>query len=134
MRAPGASSPIHPDRRARLVVADDHARGRQALCALLDTCADLVVVGQAADGAQAIELVAHEQPDLVVLDLDMPILDGLQATIRIKKRWPGVRVLVLSVDTEAHGQALAAGADAFVAKGDPEDVLLETVHSLCAAP
>jgi DNA-binding NarL/FixJ family response regulator len=134
VRAPGTSPPARPDGRARLVVADDHARSRQALCALLGTCADLVVVGEAADGAHAIELVAHEQPEIVVLDLDMPILDGLQATIRIKKRWPSVRVLVLSMDTDAHGHALNAGADAFVAKGDPEDVLLETVRSLCAAP
>ena len=122
-----------PCGQIRLIVADDRERARRALCALLDTCPDLVVVGAAAGGAEVIELVAREQPDVVLMDLRMPVLDGVQATIRIKQSWPRVRVLVLSLAVEARDEALAAGADAFVAKGDPENVLLETIRKLARA-
>jgi DNA-binding NarL/FixJ family response regulator len=122
-----------PHRRIGLVLADDRERSRRVLCALLGTCPDLLVVGEAADGFELIGLVAREQPDVVLMDLRMPVLDGLQATLRIKDRWPHVRVLVLSLAVEAREEALAAGADAFVAKGDPEDALLQTIRRLAGA-
>jgi DNA-binding NarL/FixJ family response regulator len=118
------------DRPIRLVLADDGNRTRRALCALLATCPDLEVVGEAADGSEALELVARERPDVVVMDLRMPVLDGLQATGRIKRTWPRVRVILLSLAVEAREEALAAGADAFVAKGDPEDALLGAIRGL----
>jgi len=118
------------DQRIRLVLADDRKRSRCALRALFGTYPDLLVVGEAADGFEAIRLVAQEQPHVVLMDLRMPILDGLQATLCIKARWPQVRVLVLSLAVEAREAVLAAGADAFVAKGDPEDLLIETIRGL----
>jgi DNA-binding NarL/FixJ family response regulator len=117
-------------RRIRLVLADDGDRTRCALRALFATCPDLEVVGDAADGSEVLELVARERPDVVVLDLRMPVLDGLQAAERIKRTWPRVRVLVLSFAAEAREETLAAGADVFVAKGDPEDVLLSAIRNL----
>src|SRR5581483_11768154 len=99
------------------VVVDDRPRARHALRALLETCPDVVVVGEATDGAHALEVVALRRPDVVLMDLSMPVLDGFQSTARIKQRWPRVRVLALSVAADAREQALAAGADAFVAKG-----------------
>ena len=123
-----------PDDRIRIVVADDRKRSRRALRALLGTCSDLLVVADAADGAEAIGLVARERPDVVLMDLRMPVLNGFQATARIKRDWPRVRVLVLSIAAEARDQALAAGADAFVAKGAPEDLLLDTIRTLARAP
>ena len=121
---------VRPDGRTRLVIADDRERARRALLALLGTCPDLTVVGEAADGAEAIELVAREQLDVVVLDLRMPVVDGVCATARIKQSWPRVRVVVLSLAVESRADALAAGADAFVAKGDPEDALLAAIRGL----
>jgi DNA-binding NarL/FixJ family response regulator len=118
------------DCRIRLMLADDGERTRRALRALFATCSDLEVVGEAADGSAAIQLVARERPDIVVMDLRMPIVDGLKATGRIKQRCPRVQVVILSVDADARDRALAAGADAFVAKGDPEDALLETIRAL----
>jgi DNA-binding NarL/FixJ family response regulator len=113
---------------------DDGERTRRALRALFATCPDLEVVGEAADGSEALGVVARERPDVAVVDLRMPVLDGLQATGQIKQRWPSVRVLVLALDAEARDEALAAGADAFVAKGDPEDALLEAIRALaCTA-
>ena len=120
--------PARPDGRTRLVIADDRERSRRALLALLGTRPDLVVVGEAADGAETIALVAREQPDVVVLDLRMPVMDGVRATARIKDRWPRVRVVVLSLAVGSRAEALAAGADAFVAKGDPEDQLLAAIR------
>ena len=117
------------ERHLRLIVADDRAHTRRALRALLSTYADLVVVGEAADGAAAIELVAREQPEVVVMDLYMPVVNGLQAVARIKERWPQVRVIVLSAAAEAREHALAAGAYAFIAKDDPADALLATIRS-----
>jgi DNA-binding NarL/FixJ family response regulator len=117
------------ERHLRLIVVDDRAHARRALRALLSTYADLVVVGEAADGAAAIELVAREQPEVVVMDLYMPVVNGLQAVARIKERWPQVRVIVLSAAAEAREHALAAGAYAFIAKDDPADALLATIRS-----
>jgi DNA-binding NarL/FixJ family response regulator len=112
----------------RLVVADDRARSRRALSALLDTCPDITVVGQAANGAEAVDLVALEQPDVAILDVRMPVMDGLQATTRIKAAWPHVRVLALSMAAEAGDQAMAAGADGFVAKGDSAESIISAVR------
>ena len=117
------------ERHLRLIVVDDRAHARRALRALLSTYADLVVVGEAADGAAAIELVAREQPEVVVMDLYMPVVNGLQAVARIKERWPQVRIIVLSAAAEAREHALAAGAYAFIAKDDPADALLATIRS-----
>jgi DNA-binding NarL/FixJ family response regulator len=119
-----------PGRRIRLALVDDSERTRRALRALFATCPDLEVVGEAADGSEALGLVARERPDVAVMDLRLTDLDGLQATGRIKQRWPRVRVLVLTLDAEARDEALAAGADAFVAKGDPEDALLKAIRDL----
>jgi DNA-binding NarL/FixJ family response regulator len=118
------------DRRTRLVLADDGERTRRALRALLATCPDLEVVGEAADGSEAMELVARERPDVVIMDLRMPVVDGLQAMGQIKQRWPRVRILILSLAAEARDELLVAGADAFVAKGAPEDALLEAIRDL----
>ena len=108
----------------RLLIADDRARTRRALRALLAAHPGFEVVGEAADGEEALAGVERLRPDLVVLDVRMPRLDGVEATLRIKARWPAVRVVAHSLAVERRGDALAAGADAFVPKGAPTDELL----------
>jgi DNA-binding NarL/FixJ family response regulator len=112
----------------RVVLADDQKLIRAGFRVLIDSAADLVVVGEATNGLEAVELARTLQPDLVLMDIRMPELDGLAATQRITadERLAGVRILILTtfeVD-EYVLQALRAGASGFLGKGvDPEELL-----------
>ena len=104
----------------RVFLADDHAVVRAGLKALVEAEEDMVVVGEAADGLDACAQVAELNPDVVVMDLSMPLLTGAQATERIRRECPSTRVLALTVheDKAYIRQLLGAGASAapFVAK------------------
>ena len=112
----------------KVLVVDDEPLARERLAAMLGELADTVVVGEASNGRDALDAVARLQPDLVVLDVRMPRLDGIAATARIKTRWPAVRVVVHSLAVERRDDALAAGADAFVPKGATPDELLAALR------
>jgi two-component system response regulator DesR len=113
--------------RSRLVIADDRAVTRRALRALLARQGDIEVVGEASDGEEAVSLVGLLHPDLVLLDVRMPRLDGIAAAARIKARWPATRVVAHSLAVERQQEALDGGVDAFVAKGAPVDELLSAL-------
>jgi DNA-binding NarL/FixJ family response regulator len=115
----------------RVLVADDEPRARQSLRALLTTQPQIRLVAEATNGREALERVAGDHPDVVLLDVRMPELDGLEATRRIKARWPATRVIVHSMYPDYRAEALAAGADAFVVKGDPPNELLALI---CGPP
>jgi DNA-binding NarL/FixJ family response regulator len=117
----------------RLLIADDRARTRRALRAVLATEPGIELVGEAADGEEALAEIERLQPDVVILDIRMPRLDGIAATAHIKQRWPRIRVIAHSLAEELGADALAAGADAFVAKGSPPDTLLSAVANCDAA-
>lgn len=103
----------------RVVVADDHPVVRQGLVTLLRSLPGVDVVGEAADGVEAIDLCERLQPDVVVMDLNMPILDGIEATRRVVAANPHVGVLVLTMfdDDASVFAALRAGARGYVLKG-----------------
>lgn len=103
--------------RPTVLVADDHRQFREALVALLELDG-FEVVGQAADGADAVALAKQVRPDVVVFDLKMPVLNGLDATRLVRDALPSTPVVVLTAFTgdELERAALAAGATAFVAK------------------
>jgi SARP family transcriptional regulator, regulator of embCAB operon len=113
---------------ARLLIADDRARTRRALGAVLATQSGLELVGEAADGEQALAAVERLLPDIVILDIRMPRVDGIAATRQIKARWPNIRVIAHSLAEELRAAALAAGADAFVPKGAPVRELLDALR------
>ena len=101
-----------------VVVADDQAAVREGLVLLLGTLSGIVVVGQAEDGAAAVETVAATQPQVVLMDLNMPRLDGVEATRRIRADHPGTQVVVLTTysDDESILGALQAGALGYLTK------------------
>ncbi len=116
-------------RPVRLLIVDDMPQVWQDLAFLLSLAGHIEVVGEAADGQEAIRLVAALSPDVVLMDLAMPGLDGFQATRAIKARWPACRVVALSVHgyPAARQAAFRAGVDAFVEKGAPLAELLERI-------
>jgi DNA-binding NarL/FixJ family response regulator len=120
----------------RVLIADGQPRARRSLEALLtamrwshDALGERLIetVGAARDGQQAIDLVQTLQPDVVLMELNLPRLDGLTAIRTIKRRWPDVRIVVLTMYATERASALDSGADAFLLKGCPTDELLEAV-------
>jgi len=111
----------------RVLIADDRLSSRNGLRALLATQLEIEIVGEAADGREAVHLVEQCQPDVVLMDLRMPVIDGLEATRMIKGRWPQVKVIVLTMYPSHQPEALAAGADAFLVKGCSAEDLLEAI-------
>ena len=106
------------EERVRVLIADDQRPTRQGLRALLALLPHPVeVIGEAANGQDAVQLIVANQPDVVLMDMRMPVMDGLEATRRIKNRWPEVKVIALSMYPMYRTQAHAAGADVFLLKG-----------------
>lgn len=119
----------------RVLIVDDSAHARDGLRALLATWPQVAVVGEAANGQEALRLVEEYRPDAVLMDVQMPVLDGVQATRRIKEQWPTITVVVLTMYATEQAAARAAGADAFVLKGGPPDRLLAALRGhVSAAP
>jgi DNA-binding NarL/FixJ family response regulator len=115
----------------RVVVADDHPIVRAGIVALLQSAPDVDVVGQASDGEAAVSIVRAERPDVVLMDLRMPLLDGDAATAQIVSAQPDVRVLILTT-YESDDQILAAieaGATGYLLKAAPESEILAGVRA-----
>ena len=113
--------------RCRVLIVDDRTQAREGLKALLTTVPPVQVIGEAADGQEAMRLVEEQRPDVVLMDARMPGMDGLQATRRIKDLWPEIRVVVLTIHATYRQEALTAGADAFLVKGCPAGDLLAAI-------
>jgi DNA-binding NarL/FixJ family response regulator len=118
----------------RIVIAEDHTILREGLRALLSSHPDLEVVGEAADGREAIRCVDEAAPDLVLLDLSMPRMDGMDAIREISKRSPETKILALTVhkDEEYVLAALQAGADGYALKDATQAELLTAIRSVLA--
>ena len=110
-----------------VVIADDQQPARLGLKALLSLVPQIEIVGEASNGQGAIALVAEKQPDVVLMDIEMPVMDGLAATQAIKQQCPAVRVVAMTVDPKYRAAALAAGADAFLLKGATSALLLNAI-------
>ena len=118
----------------RLLIVDDHPVVRTGLRGMFETDPGFVVVGEAADGAQAIELVLATRPDLVLMDLQMPVLDGVTATARIRQLPNPPPVLVLTTYDSDNQilRAIEAGAAGYLLKDTPRDTLFAAVRSAVA--
>jgi DNA-binding NarL/FixJ family response regulator len=116
------------NQRIRMLIADDNPHSRKGLRALLATYSSVEVVCEAKDGREAVRLVEEYQPNLVLMDIQMPHLDGLEATGQIKARWPDVRVIVLTIRARSQLAAISAGADGFLLKGCPSEELFAEIQ------
>ena len=118
--------------RLRVVVAEDQTLVRAGLVTMLSTDPDLVVVGEAANGQEAVDLVRRERPDVALVDVRMPVLDGLAATRRVVEQTPETRVIVLTTfgEDEVVFEALRSGASGFLLKDTRPEDLLAAVHAV----
>ena len=117
---------------ARLIIADDHALLRSGIRSMLDGEADLEIVGEAADGQEALELCRRLQPDLVLMDVRMPRMDGLAATRAIKEEFPRTSVVMVTMqeDPDYLFEAAVAGAAGYVLKGATPEQLTDAVRQV----
>jgi DNA-binding NarL/FixJ family response regulator len=116
----------------RIVIADDQLITRSGLQALLAAQDDLAVVGEARDGEEAIQLAASLQPDVILMDLRMPGINGIEATRRIHRASPHINILVLTVfeDDTSVFPAIRAGARGYLLKNIEQDELLRAIHAV----
>jgi DNA-binding NarL/FixJ family response regulator len=122
------------DQKIRILIADDHYIVRMGLVALVNTEPDMEVVAEAADGAQAIELFAKHTPDLALIDARMPVKDGIEATVEIRRRFPTASILMLTAfDGDADiRKALEAGVQGYVLKSSTGDRLIPALRAVAA--
>jgi DNA-binding NarL/FixJ family response regulator len=115
----------------RVLLADDHRLVRAGLAGLLSTAADIDVVGEAADGRQAVDLSVEVRPDVILMDLSMPVLDGIEATRLILDHAPSIRVIALTsfADKDKVSDMLASGAVGYLLKDSEPAELLAAVRS-----
>ena len=118
--------------RLRILVVDDHRLFREGLIALLDAAPDTELVGEAGTGAEALEVAAACQPDVVLMDISMPGINGIEATRRLRAGHPGVGVVMLTMleDDDSLFAAMCAGAHGYVLKGADAREVLRTVRAV----
>ena len=115
----------------RVLVVDDHEFVRSTMCELIDATDDLRVVGEAENGAAALPAARDSHADVVVMDLSMPVMNGIEATRQLVAELPRIRVIVLTTSTKGQDvhDAAAAGAVGFLRKGTEPDDVLDAIRS-----
>lgn len=114
----------------RIIVADDHPLIRHGLGRLIEGVGDLEIIGEAEDGFALLSLLTTLTPQLIILDLSMPNLRGIEAVRAIKMKYPGVRILVLTMHKEYLQQARSAGADGYLLKEDADRELFSAIENI----
>lgn len=116
----------------KVLIADDHPLARAAIRSLLDGDPAFEIIGEAQDGEEALQLCEELQPNLVLMDINMPHVDGLEATKRIKKKWAGIKIVILSVSDDVSNllTAIRYGAQGYLLKNLEPDDWLTYLHAL----
>lgn len=116
-----------------ILIVDDQVKTRRGLKALLRFAPFIGMIWEAQDGEAAMKIVSEVKPGVVLMDIRMPVMDGLEATQRIKQTWPEVKVIVLTMYPHYERKALATGADFFLVKGDKthsiQDLILSAIST-----
>lgn len=114
----------------RILIADDHLIIREGLRMILEPAQDMVVVGEAINGEETLDLAGSTQPDIVLLDLRMPRMDGLEVLTRLRREWPGIAVIILTTyDEDALiAKAIRAGVRGYLLKDTDRDTLLTAIR------
>ncbi len=115
--------------KRRVLIVDDSPQVRQELRTLLPLAGEIEIVGEAADGLEAVHLAEALQPEVILMDLEMPVMDGYQAARQIKAICPACRVVALTVygDPASRNQAAQAGVDVFLVKGVSVETLVQAI-------
>ena len=116
----------------QIILADDHLMFRNGIKRIIEDSKDLLVIGEAGDGLQLLELLKKAKPDMVILDISMPKLRGLEAAHEIKTRYPDIKILILTMhrNKEYLLQALSAKADGYLLKEDTDAQLIAAIESI----
>jgi DNA-binding NarL/FixJ family response regulator len=118
------------NKKSRILIVDDNPSFRKGMQALLEIQPDMEVVGEAPDGDKAMELVEEMQPDLLLLDAQMPGMTGVAVARRVKRRWPRMKIILLTMYSDYRSKAIEAGADAFLTKGLPPEHVLSLIRGI----
>src|SRR5215204_6139841 len=123
-------SPNHARGLTRLAIVDDHELARESLQNMLSDEIDIEIVGEAANGRQALLLCSRLRPDLILMDVRMPEMDGLAATKEVKERYPEISVMMLTMHENPDYllEALKAGAAGYVLKDAPQEEIIEAIR------
>lgn len=113
--------------QVRVLITDDQRPTRQGLMALLNLTSQIEIIGEAVNGEEAVLMTGKFHPDVVLMDMKMPGMDGLQATRLIKDRWPEIKIIALTIYPYYRNEAVKAGIDAFLLKGCAAEVLQSTI-------
>lgn len=114
----------------KVMIVEDNPHARQALMAFLSLQKGFQSTIEASNGLEAVNIVKEQIPDLVLMDMRMPVMSGLEATRIIKKSWPQVKVVMLTIYSEGQKDAFSAGADAFLVKGCTTEKMMSSIQNL----
>lgn len=115
---------MHP---YRIILADDHAMFRRGVRKIIEEISGLEVIGEAPDGLELLDLLKKMTPEMIILDISMPHIRGLEATTEIKKTHPQIKILVLTMHKEFLQQGISAGADGYLLKDDTDTELIDAI-------
>ena len=116
--------------RTRILIVDDSQSFRKGMKALLEIQPDMQVAGLAPTGQKGLELIEALHPDLILLDAQMPGLSGMEVTQEIKKKWPEIKVILMTMYVDFRVRAIEAGVDAFLTKGVPPEQMLSVIRGI----
>jgi DNA-binding NarL/FixJ family response regulator len=113
----------------KVLIADDDPLVRYGLVSLVDMEDGFSVIGQATDGTEAVEKTRSLNPDVILMDIQMPFCNGLEATRKIKSEFPNKKIIIMTVHSEALNEAIVAGASYFLLKDSPPEILFSAIRS-----